>query len=229
MKKIQFLLFLFLISYSSFSQENTLEIPNYKLIEKNIKDKKSDFYYPKLMARYELSDTTMTLEQKRHLYYGYTFQPKYDPYKQSEASEKLSKVINKEILSPEDLVEIIKLSNQALKENPLDIRSLNYKLYSLEQQQKTDELQKNLIKLEIIVDALVSSGDGISKETAFYVIDTTHEYDLLAMFGFRYAGEQSLIEHYDYLTVAKNDDNIKGLYFDVSPCLNFLEKKTVKN
>lgn len=225
MKKIQFLLFLFLISYTSFSQENTFEIPNYKLIEKNIKDKKSDFYYPKLMARYELSDTTMTLEQKRHLYYGYIFHPKYDPYKQSEASEKLSEVINKETLSPEDLLEIIKLTNEVLKENPLDIRSLNYRLYSLEQQQKTDELQKNLIKLEIIVDALVSSGDGISKETAFFVIDTTHEYDVLAMFGFRYAGKQSLIEHYDYLTVAKNDDNIKGLYFDVSPCLDFLAKK----
>jgi len=31
---------------------------------------------------------------------------------------------------------------------------------------------------------------------------------------------QSLIEHYDYLTVAKNDAKIEGLYFDVSPCLN---------
>lgn len=229
MKKA-YLLFIIISIYSTaVAQESNFEKPNYQTIEKNIKDKKSDFYYPKLMARYELSDTTMTIEQKKHLYYGYIFQPKYNPYEQSEASEKLSEVINKETLSEEDLTEIIKLSGQALKENPLDIRSLNYRLYSLEQQKKTDELQKNLIKLEIIVDALVSSGDGITKETAFYVIDTMHEYDLLAMFGFRYAGEQSLIEHYDYLTVAKNEENIKGLYFDVSPCLDFLKKKTVKN
>lgn len=224
MKKIQFLLILFLICFTAQSQEITFESPNYKTIEKNIKDKKSEFYYPKLLAKYEVSDTTMTLEQKRHLYYGSVFQPKYSPYNPSEASEKLSEVVNKETLSTEDLTEIIKLSNQALKENPLDIRSLNYRLYSLEQQQKLDELQKNLIKLEIIVDALVSSGDGISKETAFYVIDTSHEYDLLAMFGFRYGGKQNLIEHYDYLTVAQNDDNVKGLYFDISPCLEYLAK-----
>lgn len=225
MRKFQLLLLLFAFCLHAQAQENTFESPNYKTIETNIKDKKSDFYYPKLMARYEVSDTTMTLEQKRHLYYGYTFQPTYNPYKNSSASESLSEIMKKEELSTEDLTEIIKLSNVALKENPLDIRSLNYRLYSLEQQNKIVELKKNLIKLEIIVDALVSSGDGISKETAFYVIDTSHEYDLLAMFGFRFGGEQSLIEHYDYLTVAKNEDNVKGLYFDVTPCLDYLARK----
>lgn len=210
---------------SAFSQEKNFESPNYTTIEKNIKDKKSELYYPKLMARYELSDSTMTLEQKRHFYYGYTFQPKYSPYGRSQASEKLRDVVNKETLTEQDLIDIIKHSNQCLKDNPMDIRSLNYKLYSLRQQQKLDELKKNLIKLEILVDALVSSGDGISKETAFYVIETSHEYDLLGMFGFRFGGEQSLIEHYDYLTVAENEDKIKGLYFDVTPCLNFLAKK----
>lgn len=225
MRKIQFLLLLFAISLNGFSQENTFESPNYKNIEKNIKDKKSEFYYPKLLAKFEVSDSTMTLEQKRHLYYGYTFQSTYNPYKNSLASESLSEIMKKDQLSADDLTEIIKLSTHVLKENPLDIRALNYRLYSLEQQQKYDELKKNLIKLEIIVDALVSSGDGISKETAFYVIDVSHEYDLLAMFGFRYDGEQSLIEHYDYLTVAKNDDNVQGLYFDVTPCLDFLARK----
>lgn len=225
MKKSYLILFLFFIQSHLFAQDYTLEAPNYSLIEKNIKDKKSDFYYPKLMARYELSDTTMTLEQKRHLYYGYTFQPKYNPYGRSESSEKLRDVINKEKLSDEDLIEIIKLSNQALKDNPLDIRSLNYRLYSFEKQEKLDDLKKNLIKLEIIVDALVSSGDGTTKEKAFFVIETSHEYDLLGMFGFRFGGQQSLIEHFDYLTVAQNDENIKGLYFDVTPCLEFLGKK----
>lgn len=223
MRKIYFLLLLLLFSGISFSQEATFEKPNYTLIKKNISDKKSEFYYPKLLARYELSDTTMTLQQKRHLYYGYTFQPKYNPYGRSESTEKLLEIINKEVLSENDYVEIIRLSNQSLKDNPLDIRSLNYKLYSLEQQKKIDDLKKNLVKLEILVDALVSAGDGVSKETAFYVIETSHEYDLLGMFGFKFGGSQSLVEHYDYLTVAKNEQNIKGLYFDITPCLDFLK------
>ena len=62
------------------------------------------------------------------------------------------------------------------------------------------------------------------KKEAFYVIYTSHEYDLLNILGFQFGGSQSLIEHYDYLTLAENEAKIEGLYFDVSPCLNSMSK-----
>ena len=77
--------------------------------------------------------------------------------------------------------------------------------------------------MRIIVDVLLSSGDGLTKKTAFYVIYVSHEYDLLKVLGFDYGGEQTLTEHYDYLLLGDNSKNIKGLYFDVSPCLNSLK------
>ena len=70
----------------------------------------------------------------------------------------------------------------------------------------------------------LSSGDGLTKETAYYVINTTDEYNLISILGFEFGGEQSLIEHYDRLTLAENDYNIEAFYFDVSPCLNSLSK-----
>ena len=95
-------------------------------------------------------------------------------------------------------------------------------MYALEQIGDRRNFEKKIVQLDIIVDALMSSGDGISKETAFYVINTSHEYALLGILGFGFGGQQSLIEHYDYLTLAENKEGVKGLYFDVSPCLKSL-------
>ena len=74
----------------------------------------------------------------------------------------------------------------------------------------------------IVFDALISSGNGRDKENAFYVIYPSNEYALLEILGFKFGNSQSLIDHYDYLEVAENELGIKGLYFDVTPCLNSL-------
>jgi hypothetical protein len=221
MKKI--LLFVLFINWIHlYSQETKIEAPDYKKIESEIKEKTSEFYYPKLVDKFNAADTTMTLKEKRHLYYGFTFQKKYSPYSISKQSEKLRPLIAKEKLSNKDYEEIIKLSDLILNDNPFDLRTLNYKTHCLKQLNKETELEKVIIKMNIIMDALMSSGDGISKETAFYVINTSNEYDLLNMLGFSFGGEQSLIEHYDYLKLDENQYNIPGFYFDVSPSLNYL-------
>ena len=62
----------------------------------------------------------------------------------------------------------------------------------------------------------------MSKEEAFYVIDVSHEYNILDMLGLPYGGSQHLTEHYDYLSLGENNANLEGLYFDVSRCLSTL-------
>lgn len=44
------------------------------------------------------------------------------------------------------------------------------------------------------------------------------------MLGYKFGDSKKLIEHYDYLAVANNEDGIDGLYFDVSHFLNSLSK-----
>lgn len=61
-------LFFSLIFVSSFvsSQQKEYEAPNYKVIQKNIENKDSEFYYPKLMDKLKTSDTLITEEQYNH-------------------------------------------------------------------------------------------------------------------------------------------------------------------
>lgn len=216
---------LLLSAILGFSQKRDFTAPDYKKIESAIKDKNSEYYYPTLTQKFNASDSTMTLEQKRHIYYGFVFQDKYSPYHFSDYSKKLNELINKETLTNDDFKKVVELCDLVLIDEPFDLRSLSYKSYSLSKLKKKAELEKNIIKVNIIMEALISSGDGVSKETAFYVINTSNEYDLLNMLGFEFGGEQSLIEHYDYLKLAENEYKIAGFYFDVSPSLESLSQK----
>ena len=221
MNKKQLLILTFLlVSAMGFSQNMQTAKPDYKKIEKEISKEKSEFFYSKLLKRYMNSDTTMTLKKKRYLYYGYSFQNAYSPYGHSDFSDSLRVLYQKEQHNDKELNKIIELSDSILVENPFDLRAINYQLYALEKLEKTFEFDKKINQMRIIIDALLSSGDGLKQKTAFYVIYTSHEYALLNILGFEFGGEQSLIDHFDYLKVAKNSQNIKGFYFDVDPCLN---------
>jgi len=217
------LCFLFLSSIA-FSQNTKFEKPNYDKIEKEISKENSEFYYPKLLKRYLDSDTTLTIQEKRYLYYGYSFQEAYSPYGHSSFFDSIKVILKEENYSENNLTKVLKFSDSILIENPFNLNAINYQLYALDKLGNKLQFDNKINQMRIVIDALLSSGDGLKKKTAYYVIFTANEYDLLSILDFKFGGEQSLIEHYDYLTVAKNSQKIKGLYFDVSPCLNSLNK-----
>ena len=57
----------------------TVEIPDMEKIENAVRDSRSPYYYPDLMKKYLGNDTTMTLQDFRHLYLGYASQEDYNP------------------------------------------------------------------------------------------------------------------------------------------------------
>jgi len=224
MKTTTYIILIILLTvWDGFSKGIETEKPDYKKIGKEISKESSDYYYPKLMEKFKNADTTMTLEEKRHLYYGYTFQEQYAPYEDPDYVDSLKVVLQKEQHGPADLNKIVVFSDSILSENPFDLSILSYQLYALEGLKDLILFDKKMAQATIIIDALLSSGDGRTQKTAFYVIETSHEYELLGILGLQFGGQQSLIEHYDYLEVAENQFGIEGLYFDVSPCLNSLK------
>lgn len=57
------------------------ERPDLDRIKKEVYDRNSPYYYPRLMAEFQRNDTTMKLDKYRHLYLGYMFQEDYNPYR----------------------------------------------------------------------------------------------------------------------------------------------------
>lgn len=205
------------------SQEYKFVKPDYKAIKKEVGDKNSPYFYEKLEQKFNAADTTMTLEEKRHLYYGFTNQERYSSFYTGAANDSLRSVLDKEVLETDDFKKIITYGTAVLSENPFDIRTLNIMSYAYEKQSNLTEAKNKALQIGIIVEAIFSTGDGTSKENAFYVINVPHEYDVINVLGFEFGGKQSLIEGmYDYLTLAENPYGLKGFYFDMSPSFNKL-------
>lgn len=226
MLKQIFILLIFCFGIQVHSQEIGFTTPDYKAIEKEINDKNSKFYYPKLMERLTKNDTLLSHDEYRHLYLGYVFQPKYDAFWKSPDEEQLRKYYDKEELEVSDYDEIIKLSNHTLNEFPFDLKQLNFLTYVYHL--KGDEASAKIasFRFHSIMNVILSSGDGKKCETGFHVIMVEHEYILLNLFEIESKG-QSLVDNCDYLSFEKGVYNVDGIYFNIEKMLEN-EKKMLR-
>lgn len=216
-KKLIFLAILS-IGINAFAQEIAFKIPDYKAIEKEIKDKNSTYYYPKLMERLVSNDTLLNQDEYRHLYFGYVFQPKYSAFWTSPDDKKLREYYGKEKLEPADCDQIIKLANHSLGEFPFDLRLLNFLGYVYHTKGNEDMAKKTSIKFHNIVNAILSSGDGKQCDTGFHVLVVSHEYVVLNLFELE-TKSQSLVGKCDYQSFEKGKYKVDGIYFNIEKML----------
>lgn len=220
---ILLVLIIFCIIENTKAQEQWKK-PNYQQIEKEIKDNNSNYYYPSLMKRYLLADTTLTIEEKQHLYYGGQFQSYYSPYGISDFHDSLKTLLNKDSLKVVEKIKVIRFCDSILKENPFDMKTMNIQRYFYKEVNDKQNWILNTHKINTEIDAILSTGDGKTMNTAFYVINVSEEYVILNVLDYEFIGPQRLIERTDFLTVKENDDKIEGLYFDVSASFASLDK-----
>ena len=175
MKKLSLLIVVFAaIALNINAQDEFFNAPNYSQIEANIKEQSSSYYYPNLLKKYFDANSEMTLEEARHLYYGYVFQTNYVPTDTSSYNNKLSIILSRGSFTPSDYAEILEYSNALLLQDPFNLRALNAKLLVLAQQNDTEEYKKVAQQRSVVQNAIVSSGDGMTDKTAFYVIKVAH-------------------------------------------------------
>lgn len=214
LKQFSFL-FLFLISGFFFCQSKEYEAPNYKVIQKNIENKDSEYYYPKLMDKLKANDTLITNDQYKHLYFGYTFQKDYHPYKTSENEKKLNSYFQKKDLKKSDYAEIIKISNVALNDFPLNLRVMNFLAYIYHLDGNEAMAKKVSHNFYGLFGAIFSSGDGRDCTTGFHVITVSHEYVVMNILQLEIAS-QSLTGDCDYLALEKDKYKLPGVYFNIT-------------
>ncbi|WP_257621638.1 DUF4919 domain-containing protein [Chryseobacterium sp. NKUCC03_KSP] len=206
---------LIFISNFSFSQQKEYEAPDYKTIQKNIENKDSEFYYPKLLDKLKANDTLITNDQYRHLYFGYTFLKEYHPYKISENDKKLIPYFQSKDLKKSDYAEIIKISNASLKEFPLNLRVINFLAYIYHLDGNEAMAKKVSHNFYGLFGAIYSSGDGKDCKTGFHVISVSHEYVVMNMLELEIAS-QGLSGDCDYLSLPKDKYKLPGVYFNIT-------------
>lgn len=225
MKKLVIIFTIFsCIILSAQAQEEFFDAPDFRQIERNIKEPTSSFYYPNLMKGYMNGDEKITRDEGRHLYFGYVYQQDYEPSDTSSYNNMLAKTLAKGVFTPADYNDILQYSSALLLQDPFNLRALNAKLLVYAQQDDSEEYRKVAQQRKVVHDAIVSTGDGMSDSTPFYVIKVSHEYDILPFLGYTYGGEDIIIRNkkVNYLTLGKNRFGVNRVYFNISPVIDYI-------
>lgn len=229
MKKILLFFVVALFSVASFAQETEFEAPDFAKIKKEVNSKKNEYYYPKLLKRFEAADTTMTIEHFRHIYYGAATLPDYEPYG-SDLEKELEKVLDTDKPTKSVWKKALGVVNKQLSEDPTNMTFHLYKINISEKVYGDDskEFINAYNQLTMLFYAILSTGDGTSEETAFYVTCVSDEYTLMKMIGMKPKG-QALVhadngESYDVMDVEDDEGNESKLYFNITIMMEQLDK-----
>ncbi|MCM1369540.1 MAG: DUF4919 domain-containing protein [Candidatus Amulumruptor caecigallinarius] len=199
-----------------------IEKPDLEKIRRETLDPASKFYFPKLKEKYEVNDTTMTPEEFRNFYLGYMFQEDFDPYRISPYSNVTDDLRMKPVHSKEEIDTITKYALLALEDNPFDLRQMSFLVHVLKEKRKDMRAKIWEYRLENLLGAIKSTGNGEDVDNAWYVIYPTHEYDMVQLLGYEATAADYIEPGYDYLTVQpdetdtrKRDKSAKGFYFNI--------------
>jgi hypothetical protein len=190
-----------------------VERPNLDSIKQEVLDPKSRYYYPRLMAEYEKNETIMTLDAYRHLYYGYLFQEDFNPYRHSEVSSKNESLYYKSNHTRAELDSIIGYAKEALNDNPFDLAQINFLIYAYRQRGKVNLANIWQYRLNHLLQAIVSSGTGLDKENAWYVINPSHEYNIINFQNAVATDQQYEEPYFDRIEVEKQQGKEHATYY----------------
>ena len=224
MKKLIIASLLTLMGGTALAQE--VSAPDYRTIRQAIQNSKGPHYYPQLMRRYLQNDTTLTIEQYRNLYYGFTLQEDYVPYQRPHKD--LYQIRQRIVDTNGDMKtcrDAIKIAQAAIDDNPFDLLAISTMTFSFRQLKDTVSFSRWNDKQTSLLDAIISSGDGEDELSPIHVINLEHEYEVLNRLGLEIEADSLCNDHVEYLKVKPNAEEIPGIYFDFGTCRQAYRKK----
>lgn len=198
--------------------------PNYEQIKKDCTDKHSFRYYPNLVKRFAAVDTSLQVEDLQTFYYGQAFLDGYNPYQRYDEFDQIRTIMNKdEAPTIEDSRNIVKLADAVIARNPAEPMAYYYKFVGQSVACEyfggdTAAMQKSQLQFQMLFYTIASTGNGITPEVAMHVVNTSHEYMMMNMYGFS-SRQQALMSieghNYDMFVLDSNDYAVDTLYFNI--------------
>lgn len=229
MKRLFSLLAALVLCGAAFAQSGFVT-PDFHQIKKEVQDRKSDRYYDKLEKRFAAADTTLTIADLQAFYFGRAFQKGFNPYEDFAQFATIRKIFDQEAMPTKgDLSLAVALADEVIRLCPSEPFAYFYKFGALSMLAEayggdTVEMQKAQLQFQMLFYTIASTGNGISPDTAMYVMSVNHEYLILNMYGF-VPKNQSLqtlgTSAYDVFDVEENDYGVSSLFFNVDFMMSF--------
>jgi len=221
MKKLLLIQIFFLNIFISLGQQKSIDFNEIKTIAQSEN-------YKILFDRYVSNDTTLTLKEYSIIYYGQVFLDNYEPYRRHDSV----KTLNMYLRNKKDLIDFQKVlgyTKLILKDFPFNIEQIFITSIAYSKLGLLDSAKIWSFKYDYLIKTILSSGNGKTHNTAFYVTKITDEYSILNALNLQFKSQMLINKdqnkYYDLMNVAKNNFKIKKLYFDINL---FYDKMPIK-
>jgi len=205
-------------------------------IKLEIQDSLSNYYYPLLIERFINFDTSFTETEYGYIYYGSIYSDNYFPYRTSDNEKQFIERFNQKKFE-----EAIPYGKEVLEENPVNLRFLFRMFICYQELNDIPTAYQYASMYYPLLNVILHSGDGRSKQTAFVVINVSDEYAILKELELTWT-TQALSGRTDIFTVKKKGEvepvtiekkgkkskkgqtNSESIYFDVSKPMETLQR-----
>jgi len=212
MKIMPIILVLLCFSLSGISQDHTPV--DYEGLYETLQNEDFAKEYELLLERYRNADLALTLDDYRFLYYGFTFTEAYRPYDRNELDEKISDLLA-EGINDDTRSQLIDSAIDYLDNQPFSLKMISYlKNFYQTAEGYDEEIEELKTQSQGIIEAILSSGDGLTKETGFSVNHSTDEYMVMRSLGVT-PKNNHFETTFDRFILEENKLGYSDLYFDV--------------
>ena len=123
---------------------------------------------------------------------------------------------------------IEKYAELSLNDNIFDLQQMEFYIFALKQKKKYARAAIRQYRLNHIIAAILSSGNGTA-ENPWVVTSATHEYYILNKLGYVAVEHKSMPNNIDFIAVKKkNEKSPEGFYFDASKIMEVADVKFVE-
>lgn len=162
-RKSLFFLLVLLSSVTASAQTAFDYQKDFRQLQMFSQDSNSNFYYWKLLPRFQANDTSLSKYEMLALLIGFTTQADYKPFEDLD-SEKVIYEMNES----EDYEGALYKSHEYLSTHPLSLKVLKEKSFALSQLKQKDSAEYFMDLSDRIMSAMIFSGNGKKPETAIF-------------------------------------------------------------
>jgi hypothetical protein len=175
----------------------------------------SPYYYPAMMIRYLAGDTTLTDEDYYYLYYGYAYDGHYDAHATLPGENRILEIFASSPMPSKAQAQVmLEGAEENMKVDPFNPGNINMMTFAYSILGDTINEIVSADRFSKIIKAIESSGTGRKESSPWHVLRFTHANDVVAAKGYAIENRQVRTATVEYIKLAKNPDNVKGLFFD---------------
>lgn len=198
-------------------QNTTIKVPDEEDILAHTLNQASPHYYPELMMRYVVGDTTLTVEDYHYLYYGYAYDANYRPLENIPDTDEVL-----ELLAGLGTAGATKAQAQMLLEaakdvmlvDPFSPSNINIMTYAYGVLGDAEQEKVSADRFRKIIAAIESSGTGRKESSPMHVLRHEHVNDLMLSRGLHIVNRTVRTTKVEYVQVQREGRNAKGYYFN---------------